>query len=99
MWSRERENELVERCVEAARLHSPASCADEADLFRLVAQLVKTRHPAVAAALEHSSTAFFERTPSARPRSFPECVSAGLVQDVSRFRNVLEHRLMGVRSW
>lgn len=98
VWTREFESRLVERCVEAARSRSAAASADEADVFRLAAQLVKTRHPHMAAALERSTAAFYSKHKS-RPRPFPDVVRAGLVKDVSRFRNVMEHHLMGVRSW
>jgi hypothetical protein len=98
MWTRELESRLVERCVEAAKSSAAAASADEADVFRLVAQLVKTRHPDMAAALERSTAAYYSKHKTC-PRPFPDVVRAGLVKDVSRFRNVMEHHLMGVRSW
>jgi hypothetical protein len=98
VWTREIESRLVERCVDAAKSRAEAVSADEADVFRFAAQLIKTRHPDLAAALEVSTAAYFMKHKS-RPRPFPEVVSAGLVKDVSRFRNVIEHHLVGVRSW
>jgi hypothetical protein len=99
MWTRESEDALVKLCLSAAAGSRIAENANEADLFRLVAQLVKTRHPAVAAVLNQANKTYFAMHHAIRPRTFPEVISAGLVQDVSRFRNLLDRQLTGIRTW
>lgn len=97
-WTRELESRLVARCVDAAKSRAEAGSADEADVFRFAAQLIKTRHPDMAAALEQSTAAYHSKHKT-RPRPFPDVVRAGLVKDVSRFRHVMERHIAGVRSW
>lgn len=99
VWTREYESELVELCFNAAHTGVVAISAEQADVFRFVAQLVKTRFPIEAAALERAHAGYFTRKSAQHRRSFPEVIQAGLIKDVSRFRNVMEQRLAGVRSW
>ncbi|MGS0743920.1 hypothetical protein ACVBEF_19225 [Glaciimonas sp. GG7] len=99
IWTRASEDALVKRCIHAADQNKPAASADEADIFRLVAQLVKTRYPIVAAALERSTKAYFDAHQALQPRSFPEVVEAGLVRDLPRVRHLLERQLSGVHTW
>jgi hypothetical protein len=99
MWTRESEDALVRRCVSAATKKMVPSDADEADVFRLAAQMAQTRYPGVAAALEQTSRSFFEKNTTMRPRKFPDVVKAGLVTDLPRFRNLLERQLSGIPTW
>lgn len=96
VWTLAIEGELAERCFEAASSGAAATSADEADQFRFVAQLVKTRYAEAAAALEKSHADYFRKHHALRARSFPEIVNDGLIQDVSRFRKIMERRLKGV---
>ncbi|KAF3997215.1 hypothetical protein [Glaciimonas immobilis] len=98
-WTRESEDALVKLCVNAANENKSPASADEADIFRLVAQLVKTTHPAVAAALESLTKTYFDSHRPLQPRSFPDVVQAGLVRDLPRVRNLLERQLSGRRTW
>ncbi|PUA17530.1 hypothetical protein [Glaciimonas sp. PCH181] len=98
-WNRESEDALVKLCMNAAAENSLPASANEADVFRLVAQLVKTRHPEVAAALEKATKAYFDAHQPLQPRSFPEVVQAGLVRDLPRVRNLLDRQLSGIRTW
>lgn len=99
MWTREQENVLLQRCVTASRQAVAPTNADEADVFRLVAQLVKTRHPKEALRLDQASRKFFQEHPGAFKKSYPEVVRAGLVRDLPRFRNLLDRQLTQVRTW
>lgn len=99
MWTRESEDTLLKLCLSAARTKRPPRNANEADVFRLVAQLVRTRHPALAANLNKTTEEYFVLHTTLRPRPFPEVVQAGLVRDLSRFRNLLERQLSGARTW
>ncbi len=97
-WSRQTESDLVNRCVSAAGTGRPAADRDEADIFRLVAQLLKTRYPIQACKLEDAASVYFGSSIQL-PRSFPETVQDGLVRDVARLRHLLESACEGVRSW
>ena len=97
-WSRQTESDLVTRCVNAARTGSPAENRDEADIFRLVAQLLRTRYPDEACTLDAAGRAYFGASGHI-PRSFPQIVEEGLVRDVARLRNLMEHACAGVKSW
>lgn len=98
-WTRQSEDELIKRCLSAAASNSLPASADEADVFRLVAQLVTTNHPGVAAALNRSSEAYFSLHQENHKRTFPDIVKAGLVSDLSRLRNLIEHQINGARTW
>jgi hypothetical protein len=97
-WSRQFESDLVSRCVEAAKAGDKATSPDEADIFRLSAQLLKTRFPKQADELNKAAWAFFEAS-GHMPRRFPQTVSDGLVRDVPRFRQLMENALAGLKSW
>ncbi len=97
-WSREREADQVARCVAAATGHRSAADADEADVYRLAAQLLATRFPREALTLETVASEFYPSTTSPR-RSFPQIVEDDLVMDIPRLRNLLEQALTGVHSW
>jgi len=98
MWTREREALLVDSLADAVSHHRPPTSDQEADVYRLSAQLLKTRYRAAAEFLDASSRQFYERAAVA-PRPFPQVVSDGLVADVPRLRQLLEKRLAGVRTW
>jgi hypothetical protein len=97
-WSRQFESNLVNRCVEAAKTGGNAASSDEADIFRLSAQLLKTRYPEQARALNQTASAYFEAS-GLMPRRFPQTVNDGLVRDVPRFRQLMENALAGLKSW
>lgn len=97
-WSRQFESDLVNRCLEAARRGSNAASREEADIYRLSAQLLKTRYPDEARKLDNAAVVYFGAS-GHKPRSFPQVVDEGLVRDVPRFRHLLENALAGVKSW
>jgi hypothetical protein len=96
--SRQYESDLVSRCVEAAKTGDNATSLDEADIFRLSAQLLKTRYPEQAHALDKAALAYFAAF-NHMPRRFPQTVSDGLVRDLPRFRQQMENALAGLKSW
>lgn len=98
MWTREKEAQLVESVADAvANRRLPASDR-EADVYRLSAQLLKTRFSSAADFLDTAARQFYTKAAVA-PRPFPKVVSDGLVSDVPRLRGLLEKRMTGVRSW
>jgi hypothetical protein len=98
MWTREKEALLVNSLAEAVAHRRVPESAREADVYRLSAQLLKTRYRAAAEFLDTSARRFYESAAVA-PRPFPQVVSDGLVSDVPRLRQLLEKRMAGVRSW
>ena len=98
MWTREREALLVDSLADAVAHRRPPASDREADIYRLSAQLLKTRHRGAAEFLDASARRFYERMAVA-PRPFPQVVSDGLVADVPRLRQLLEKRMSGVRTW
>lgn len=98
VWSRQLESELVDHCMTVAEFGSRAENRDQADIYRLTAQLLKTRYPDEARKLDESADVYFG-VHNQKPRSFPEVVEAGLVMDVPRFRQLMENALAGVTSW
>lgn len=98
MWTREKESLLVESLADAVTRHRPPASDEEADVYRLSAQLLKTRHQSAAEFLDTSARQFYEQA-AVVPRSFPQVVSDGLVADVPRLRQLLEKRMSGVRLW
>lgn len=97
MWTREKEAALVESVVEAVERQRPPTSNDEADVYRLTAQLLKTRYRQAAAFLDSAAQAFYSAK-NIIPRPYPQVVSDGLVSDVARLRNLLEKRMHGVSS-
>lgn len=97
-WSRQFESDLVSRCVAAAKQGSDPASRDDADIYRLAAQLLKTRYPDEARKLDNAALAYF-RTTGDKPRSFPQVVNERLVRDVPRLRHLMENGLAGVKSW
>lgn len=93
-WSRQFESDLVNRCVKAARTGRNPASPEEADIYRLSAQLLKTRYPEEARKLDNAAAAYFEVS-GHKPRRFPQVVNDGLVGDVPRFRQLLENALAG----
>jgi hypothetical protein len=98
VWSRQLESELVDHCMTVAKSGSSAASRDQADIYRLTAQLLKTRYPDEARELDKSSAVYFA-VHDQKPRSFPDVVEAGLVTDVPRFRQLMENALAGGTSW
>ncbi len=93
MTSRVAEALLLQRCVAVAQTGSDALTADEANLFRLAAQLVRTNYPAASAVLAQSE-ARYTSSHSAVPRpSFAAILATGLVTDLPRLRSMLEQLL------
>jgi hypothetical protein len=98
MWNRETEANLVESLVDAVATRRSPMSDREADVYRLSAQLLKTRYGNAADFLDSAARQFYAKAEVA-PRPFPTVVSDGLVSDVPRLRNLLEKRMSGVRSW
>jgi hypothetical protein len=98
MWTREREAELVQAIADAVAARMVPVSDQEADVYRLSAQLLRTNHVGAAAFLDQAAHQFFQRAQMA-PRPFTQIVSEGLVGNLPRLRNLLERRMSGVRSW
>lgn len=98
MWNRETEAKLVESLFEAVATHRSPKSDREADVYRLSAQLLRTRYRNAAAILDSAAHEFY-RQAVVTPRPFSKVVSDGLVSDVPRLRNLLQKRMSGVHSW
>lgn len=98
VWTRASEASLVEALVHAvARQRAPMSDR-EADVYRFSAQLLRSRYQHAAAFLDGAARQFYAEA-HVLPRSFPQVVADGLVNDAARLRNLLEKRMTGVRVW
>jgi hypothetical protein len=97
MWTRAEAENLVESVVDAVATNRPPLSADEADVFRLSAQLLKTRFQGAADFLDSAARKFYSDAAVA-PRPFPKVVSDGLINDVPRLRILLEKRMRDVQS-
>lgn len=97
-WTRENEASLVESLFNAVQRRRTPRSDREADVYRLTAQLLKTRYRTAAEFLDSAARQFYFKSDVA-PRPFPQVVSDGLVSEVPRLRNLLEKRMEGVRSW
>jgi len=98
VWNRETEADLVNSLVDAVATRRQPRSGREADVYRLSAQLLKTRYRTAADFLDSAARQFhYQARTTARP--FPEVVREGLIRDVPRLRNLLEKRMDGVRSW
>jgi hypothetical protein len=84
--------------VDAVRTQRLPDSSQEADIFRFVAQLLRTRHPNEAEALNSAAKRYFSQH-NVNPRPFPQVVSDGLVSDVPRLRHAMESRLAGIATW
>lgn len=96
--ARELEDARLGSLVDAISTGRPPSSNSEADLFRLTAQLLRTRFPAQATTLDTAARDYFAAH-KVKPRPFPQMVSDGLVRDVPRFRHAIENRCAGVKTW
>jgi len=99
MSSRDHEHQLLMRCAQAARGNTRAQKSDEANLFRLASQLVKSSYPAEATRLARASDEFFKAHGDTGRMRFPDMVQSGVVRDLPRFRNMLVHYLKDERVW
>jgi hypothetical protein len=97
-WDREREAKLVDAIVGAVTLRRAPVTRQEADVYRLTAQLLKTRYQTAATFLDGAARYFYGRS-KVPPRPFNQVVADRLVSDVPRLRNLLEKRMTGVHSW
>lgn len=98
VWTRQREADLVDALANAVHGCRTPGTDREADVYRLSAQLLKTRYRAAADFLDSAARQFYFQN-AVKPRLFPQTVADGLVADVPRLRNLLEQRMEGVRSW
>lgn len=96
--ARESEDARLGSLMDAISTGRAPSSHCEADMFRLTAQLLKTRYPAQSMTLDAAARHYFA-TNKVKPRPFPQMVSDGLIQDVPRFRHAIENRCAGVRTW
>ena len=95
MPAREAEAHLLQTLVQAAKTQRPPDSRHEADVFRFVAQLVKTRYPAEAKALDSAANNYFAQS-GLKPRTFPQVLADGFISDVPRFRHAMENALSGI---
>lgn len=98
VWNRETEADLVNSLVDAVATRRQPKSGREADVYRLSAQLLKTRHRMAADFLDSAARQFHYQAHTTA-RRFPDVVRDGLVSDVPRLRNLLEKRMEGIRSW
>ena len=98
MSAREIESRLVKSLVQAVETNRIPDSNHEADVFRFAAQLLKTRHPNAAAALESAARCYFSQH-KVLPRPFPQVVSDGLVSDIPRLRHAMENGFAGISTW
>lgn len=96
--AREIEDARLASLVEAISTKRRPSSNSEAALFRLTAQLLKTRFPEQATTLDLAARRYFAEK-GIKPRPFPQMVSDGLVRDLPRFRHAIENRCAGVKTW
>ena len=98
VWTRASEASLVASLLGAiVQQRAPAS-GGEADVYRFSAQLIKSRHQRAAAFLDTAAREFYAKA-DVLPRSFPQVLADGLVDDTARLRQLLEKGLEGVRAW
>jgi hypothetical protein len=98
MWTRQQEAEVVRRVVDAVNIHRAPLDADEADVFRLSSQLIRTRFADAANVLESAAERFYTVNRTV-PRPLSEVATSGLVCDVARLRQMLENQLRGISQW
>lgn len=96
--ARESEDARLTSLLDAINTKRDPSSNSEADLFRLTAQLLKTRFPAQATTLDTAARNYFAQN-KVKPRPFPQMVDDGLIKDVPRFRHAIENRCAGVKTW
>lgn len=96
--AREIEANMVKALTQAARSGRLPESHHEADLFRFVAQLLKTWHPEEAGALDAAALHHFTLH-NVKPTSFPKIVADGKISDVARFRHAMENSLAGIVTW
>lgn len=97
-WTREREDELIDAIATAVAARRPARCAADADLYRVGAQLLATRHAEAAEYLAAEAQRFYEQAALATT-SITQLAHEDRFPEPSRLRGLLEKRLEGVRSW
>lgn len=98
VWDREREAKFVDALVNAIALGRAPASRQEADVYRLSAQLLKTRYQSAAKFLDSAAQHFYSKS-KVSPSPFSQVVADRLVSDVPRLRNLLEKRMTGVQSW
>jgi hypothetical protein len=96
---RETEKALLERCVSIARSTVPGaqSVRDgrEASLLLLAATLLKTHFPVEGRRIEQVVAEWGAAHPDAKP-SLSHAIEQKVVQDIPRFRNMLEIALKNI---
>jgi hypothetical protein len=97
-WTRQRESKLVDAVADAVAMRRWPTSGQEADVYRLSAQLLRTNYQSAARFLDQAALQFY-KTVKASPRPFTAVVSDGLVRDLPRLRSLLEKRMDGVHSW
>jgi hypothetical protein len=98
MSARDTEARLLKSLVQAAKTNRLPGSNQEADVFRFAAQLLKTRHPNEAGALDSAARRYFSKQ-KVLPRTFPQVVADGLVGDVPRLRHAMENGFAGISTW
>ena len=98
VWTREAEASLVASLVDAVSQQRAPVTGPEADVYRFSAQLLKSRYQHAAAFLDNAARKFYAAA-NVQPRSFPQVLADGLVDDTARLRNLLEKRMADVSVW
>jgi hypothetical protein len=89
---REQEMLMLGRCVEAARYALPAMNARDANVFRLAAMVLESRHPGQSLRLMTASESYLRSHPAEKVASV-EVVRQGWVASLPRLRDMLSERL------
>lgn len=92
IWTRDVQAALVESLVNAVQRRRTPASDPEADVYRLSAQLLKTRYRTAADFLDSAARQFYFQN-AVTPRLSPQTVADGLVTDVPRLRRLLERRM------
>jgi len=98
MSARETEAQFLKSLVQAAKTKRLPGSNQEADVFRFVAQLLRTRYPSEASALDSAAMRYFSQH-KVKPRPFPQVVADGLVVDIPRLRHAMENGCAGISTW
>lgn len=98
VWTREREARLIDAIANSVAVCRSPATDKQADIYRLSAQLLKTKHQEAAKFLDEAAHRYYKKAKVAA-RPFAQVVRDGLVNEVPRVRNLLEKRMEGVHSW
>lgn len=92
MTARQKEEELLAKCLLAAQLKYPVLNAEDASVFIVASKLIRGLFPLAASRLDQSGAAYFSAS-NTPPIKAEEMVRSGLITDLPRFRHMLEQKM------